>query len=537
MYCERALVSSFCKRFTTFLAVIFSALLFALTTSPQNAEAVDIPFLTWERGKEQLLILGGPTTSPDWQIQLVGENSPPINFKGRNSETKGFNIYSIFIPNNLPLGAYTIQSDRSTTNLDIIAAVQVKERTFYQIVQIPPDLKLLLILFAALSSLFSVVRSIKYQQIGFEVRQTVDSKNPLYRFRRKRQVSHGESFMRYLAMRDAEILHKTSRQLWSLLPWLSLLFGIFIALITQDNNFIPLLPFALVIAASAIGAVDATSGMATALGFAMIYIAFGNVNNLRTFLLLMAFTAIWYGPSLIAALISLTLPKDFRKRENGNRPLSHRVFTSFIGSIFSICLVVALMTLTDSLSVTITSTPMMRWPLAGGIGALIFIKYLAELGMKPRSLPGADTERYPLHQITLIRTVSPGAALTLAIAFFAIIYTWSNSFSTAAYGALLLAFPFFTLFLNFPEFSRIFLPKFRRNIIVETFILAATTLAIFYGTQNLPMESKEKAILFLVIGSIPLILHSVYSVLIASAERSLEKVNGESSQENKVLTS
>ena len=317
------------------LLAVVSASLFA---APARAQAVDIPFLTWERGKEQFVILGGPTTAANWQVQLVGEGLPPLNFKGRNSETQGFNIYSIFLPNDLPLGAYTIQSDRSTSGLDIIAAVRVNERTFYQIAQIPPDLKLLLVLFAILASAFSVIRSGKYRRIGFETRKAVESRNLLYRFRRKRQVSQGETLMRFLMMRDAEILHKVSTLIWSLLPWLSLVFGIFIALSTQDKHLIPLLPLALILAASAIGAVDATSGLATALGFALVYIAFGNVNNLRTFLLLIAFTAIWYAPALIAALISLTLPKDFSKGRENNSSVLSQTLANFIGSIFSILL-------------------------------------------------------------------------------------------------------------------------------------------------------------------------------------------------------
>ena len=133
--------------------------------------------------------------------------------------------------------------------------------------------------------------------------------------------------------------------------------------------------------------------------------------------------------------------------------------------------------------------------------------------------------------------MSPGFAFTLAAAFFAVIYVWSNSFSTSAYGAILLSFPFFTLFVIFPEFSRLPLPRFRRNIIFETLLLGATTLAIFYGTQNLAMESQQKAMLFLAAGSIPLILHSMYSVLIVSGEKTLqaqpkEKIQGE----EKVLT-
>ena len=500
-------------------SVVLLLALFAFGSAPTPANAIDVPFLTWERGKEQFVVLGGATTASNWTIRLMGQDVAPLKFTGRSSKTKGFNIYSVFLPNDLPLGAYTIQSDRTSAGLDIIAAVRVDERTFYQIAQIPPDLKLLMVLFAILASSFSVIRGRKYAELAYEMRKPIESKNFLYRFRRKRQVSNGETFMRYLIMRDSEVLHKVSSLIWSFLPWTALLFGVFIGLSTQDNYQIPQLPLVLILAAAAIGAIDATSGIAAALGYSMVYIAFGNVNNLRTFLLLVAYTAIWYGPSIFAAMYSLTVPKDFSKRGQTPPTVAHRLFGNLIGAIYGSLFVVAAIILTDSLSIKITSEPIMRWPLAGAIGAIIFIRHLADIALKQPEATEPNATAPTHHSITVVRVVSPGFAFTLTAAFFGIIYVWSSSMSMSAIGAVMMTFPFMTLFVIFPEFSRIRLPKFRRNILIETTLLAALTLGIFYGTQNLPMESQEKANLFLAIGAIPLILHSIYSVLIASGER------------------
>ncbi len=500
------------------VATVLLLAFFAFGLTPNPANAIDVPFLTWERGKEQFVILGGPTTGANWNIRLVGQDVAPLAFTGRSSETKGFNIYSVFLPNDLPLGAYTVQSDRSSVGLDIIAAVRVNERTFYQIAQIPPDLKLLLVLFAILASSFSVIRGRKYEELAFELRKPIESKNFLYNFRRKRQVSNGETFMRYLIMRDSEVLHKVSSLIWSILPWFSLLLGLFIGLSTQDLYEIPQLPLLLILTVAAIGAIDATSGIAAALGYSMVYIAFGNVNNLRTFLLLVVYTAIWYGPSIFAAMYSLTVPKDFAKRGKAIPSGAHRLIANLIAAIFAALFVVAAIILTDSLSIKVTSAPFMRWPLAATIAAIIFVKHLADIALKNPKSTDPESTTATHHTIKVVRVVSPGFAFTLMAAFFGIIYVWSNSLSMSATGAVLLTFPFMTLFLIFPEFSRIRLPRFERNILIETIFLAATTLGIFYGTQNLPMESQQKANLFLALGAIPLILHSLYSVLVASGE-------------------
>jgi hypothetical protein len=47
-------------------------------------------FLTWENGKQQAIILGGPSSSTDWQMALVGENTKPLVFKASVQEFAGF---------------------------------------------------------------------------------------------------------------------------------------------------------------------------------------------------------------------------------------------------------------------------------------------------------------------------------------------------------------------------------------------------------------------------------------------------------------
>ena len=62
-------------------AIRILTVLIALFLAAPSAKAADIPFLTWENGKQQSIILGGPSSSTNWQMSFVGENTKPLVFK------------------------------------------------------------------------------------------------------------------------------------------------------------------------------------------------------------------------------------------------------------------------------------------------------------------------------------------------------------------------------------------------------------------------------------------------------------------------
>ena len=77
---------------------------------PVSASALDIPLLTWERGKEQNLVLGGNVEN-EWKIELVNEaNEKVLDFKESEISANGFRVYSVSIPNDFPVGAYAVRA-------------------------------------------------------------------------------------------------------------------------------------------------------------------------------------------------------------------------------------------------------------------------------------------------------------------------------------------------------------------------------------------------------------------------------------------
>jgi len=80
------------KKFSfAILIAIFAAVM-------PSASAVDIPLLTWERGKQQNIILGGPSTGNGWKIFFVAEGQADRELSASLPNSAGFIVYSIDIP-------------------------------------------------------------------------------------------------------------------------------------------------------------------------------------------------------------------------------------------------------------------------------------------------------------------------------------------------------------------------------------------------------------------------------------------------------
>ena len=494
------------------------AVLLTLFIATPTASAADIPFLTWENGKQQAIVLGGPSSSTDWQMALVGENTKPLIFKASVRNSQGFYVFSIDLPVDLVPGAYRIETTGTDGAVSVVAGVQVKERANYTITEVPLDLRLLAILFAVLTALYTVVRSRKYS--GLEFHRDLKSKgdNFLYRFRNQRLASHGDSFLRYLALRDGEPLHKISGLIWSVLPWLAFPFGVYTAIAIQFDAAIPNGPIYLFFICAIIGAIDAAAGIALAFGLGLTHVALGNVTSLRTLLIAVAFTLAWYLPSLIGSMVHLTVEKDLVK-DPENKSFVSVIVSSLAAGILGSFAVVISVILTDSLVINRQSDPALRWPLAIVVGLVITLKFLLEHFLQAKREDGATHPQ----KLYLARVVSPGMAMTLLGSLFAVVYIWTQSYVAAAGAALVIAAPYFLLFLVFPRIAVPRLANGKRNMNAEALFIGLLTFAIYTAISFLPTTVIAKSQAFILLGLVPGLLHGIYSVVVASSEHVARK--------------
>ena len=478
---------------------------FFIATPAMAATTANVPFLTWENGKTQSIVLGGPGSNGAWKMELEGNGIQPLVFAQSIKSSSGTYTYSLDVPKDLTPGGYVVQAVESNGSKTVVAGVQIKERETYRIAEIPTDLRLLAIIFATLTAIFTVVRSRKYSQLTF-ARRTVESKFFLYNFRKTRLASEGNSLARYVALQSGEPLHRISPIAWSILPWLAIPLGIFTAIKIQFDAAIPNGPIALFFICAALGALDATTGIALALALGFMHVGLGNVTNVRSLVVAVTFTLAWYFPAMIASLVELTIKRDLKKLSEQSAALIAAVVASVAGGIS-----VAMSTiLTDSLVINRQASELLRWPLASVVALVLFIKFLVPIFFKSDDVQ--DENLY------LARVVSPGLATTLFLGTMLLVYVWTNEFSSALIGSLVIAAPYFLLFVVFPKLGKIIKSEVRRNILLEVLFIALLTWGIYMLIQQLPIAVVSKSRAFILLGLVPSLLHALYSVAVASSE-------------------
>jgi hypothetical protein len=486
--------------------LILIAALFFISPTANAATTLNVPLLTWEAGKQQVVVLGGPGSNGAWKMQFEGENIDPLEFKQTRRDGKGAYLYTLDLPKDLTPGAYVVQAVEEDGTKTIVAGIQVKIRETYRITQIPSDLKLLAMILVGLTAIFSVIRSRKYSNLVFARRAVPEKQNFFYKFRNQRLASEGDSLSRYLALRAGEPLHKLSPTLWAILPWLAIPLGVYTALQIQFDAAIPNGPIVLFFICAILGALDATTGIALSFTLGFMHVALGNVTNLRSLVVAIAFTLAWYFPAMLASLIRLTIGQDFQRLSAKANALVSSLIAALAGGT-----TVAMSTIiTDSLVINRQASDLLRWPLAGAVALTIFVKYLYETSK--------DKQEATEEKLFLARVISPGLATTLFFGNLLLVYVWTNQITATVIASLVMIAPYFMLFVIFPKLGRIRLDKAKRNLVLETLVVVGLTFIAYRVIQTLPQDVIIRSRDFILIGFVPGLLHAFYSVAIASAE-------------------
>jgi hypothetical protein len=247
-------------------------------------------------------------------------------------------------------------------------------------------------------------------------------------------------------------------------------------------------------------------------------VALGNVTSLRTLLIAVAFTLAWYLPSLIGSMVHLTVEKDLVK-DPENKSFVSVIVSSLAAGILGSFAVVISVILTDSLVINRQSDPALRWPLAIVVGLVITLKFLLEHFLQAKREDGATHPQ----KLYLARVVSPGMAMTLLGSLFAVVYIWTQSYVAAAGAALVIAAPYFLLFLVFPRIAVPRLANGKRNMNAEALFIGLLTFAIYTAISFLPTTVIAKSQAFILLGLVPGLLHGIYSVVVASSEHVARK--------------
>jgi hypothetical protein len=262
---------------------IFALAALLLVVSPITASAAEIPFLTWERGQLQEVVLGGQAASENWRVELQGNGISGLELKKSSLNPQGFAVYSLVIPEDTPLGGYSIVAIDNVNEFNVVAGVNLIGSTGYKITKKPLDLAQNIAIFVFLTSIISALRARKYSRVSFTSTQAGPEDSihfsavgasflkrigtAPYRIRVRAIDALPNSLLRFLLLRDGELVHRLSHNLYSWLPIAGFLAGLVAVNETERAGGIGSAGLAIFIAVAILGIFDAYSGFAALLGF------------------------------------------------------------------------------------------------------------------------------------------------------------------------------------------------------------------------------------------------------------------------------
>jgi hypothetical protein len=501
------------------LAALFLSFLFAF--APVSASAFDAPLLVWERGRVQEVVLGGGNFSNQWETTLQGNGIEPLRFRESGRNPAGFIVFSLYVPNDFPLGTYTVHISGEKYPDKIIAGVNMIASQKYKIIASPFDLSSLVTMFIFMTTTISVLRSRKYSELSLEstqnlprVEDPIDStersflqrliESP-YRIRVNAIVSLRESLFRFMLIREGELLHRISPSTYGVFPILGFIGGAIAGVETLRNEGIANTPLTIFIAIALISIVDGFSGIFAALGFWMVEAFTGNVSSLRDLLVMFAVGFAWVAPSLLGGVY---------------REMVAREFPRFISNVLAGLIGGLLFIFGHQLVNSVLTDPAPRRSI-NWISLIVISSSVAIRSFADNVIVGKAPELDSSHRqerIAIARVSSPQTAFILTAILFIFVYIWTGSATKAIIVALLFSLPYYLLFIRFTELAFLPFKSLPRNIIGESALVAVLALIIYRQISTQPLLNDQKSYLFLVYAAIPGIIHALYCAIYASLE-------------------
>ncbi|CAB4705142.1 MAG: hypothetical protein F2670_04995 [Actinobacteria bacterium] len=495
---------------------LFAAFLIAFAAiSITPASAADIPVLTWEKGKEHNIILGGNSQVKDWKIQLTSSNGETLDFKQSKLDPKGYVVFSIQIPDSFESGIYTVVTTGINMPEKIVAGVKIVNLSDYNLIQVPTKLILILLTLILLISTLSIMRMQKYERIEYLRAKPTENLSGIFNLFAKFRVAAVEelhkSLFKFQIVREGELLHKLSPNLWATLPIATIFLGAYIGLNGRLILGVSLIPFVLYAIAAIIGVIDPFSGFTAALGFAFAQSISGNVTSVRSVMSLIAVGIGWVAPGILSSLYQDILHKDnyfhFAKK------FVPDLVASAIGGL--IFLVAQLLTnsFVDQVAPIAVSTYLIPLILTVAIWARINLyRYL----VKDLHQTGKN---YQIRILVLPRVLSPR---TITFAFLYLggtVYVWTESLQFAMVSSILLTTPLALLMVRFESPVIKAFKSAQRYIVIEMVCIATAAFISFFYIQSLPLEVTAKGKLLILSTSFVLFFHGFFSSVFDSSAR------------------
>ena len=291
------------------------------------AQAVDTPELTWQRGRQQSITLGGNTADKLWQINLEA-NGKSLRFDQSSVSKNGFIVYTVEIPEDLAVGRYEVVVSGPATTTNTVAFVNISPTVSYDPLADPKKVGVIAVIAFTLLTFFTGNRSEDQQQeeesedqsalgsvdtaymgvgatkrgrgdlVGIGKSRFTQNLDLLRHLSIFNTASRSPLVMRVIA--DSSYLQAISGFFVLLLPIIGLALGVAIALST--NMSVSLIPtsLALTLAIVVLALLDAFAGFIAFIVYFLFAVAVGEITNFTDLQALLGMSLLWFTPALAA---------------------------------------------------------------------------------------------------------------------------------------------------------------------------------------------------------------------------------------------
>ena len=503
--------------------------LLAMLAIPYTAVAVDIPLLTWERGRQQQVVIAEGDLNRDWSVTLEGNGQVPLNFVGSTKDAKGFVVHSLSIPDDFPFGSYSIVTLQGGQDRKVIAGVRIVAAESRTAASNLFDLTAIVVIFILLTAITSVIRARKYSYIPFQSTQVLPRiTDPVfeddgnfwtrleaapYRIRVNWLTSFKPSLLRFLLIREGELTHRLNRNYYGVSPLLGLIAGSIAGVQINRDGGLAGTSTMLFLVLAIVAVIDAFAGIAMTLGFWAVLLFSGNVTSLRDILIALSIGIAWVGPSLYASLLRETIARDFSRdklvRSNSARAIA------ILGSALIGALVFYFGQLLLQSIIYVESPKLNVNLIHGGIFAFaLIVRGFADDAIMNRASSSESRDE----SFFIARVTSPSTALFVATSILIFNYAWTRSLTKAFFVSLIFTLPYLFSFIRFNKIEKLKIERLQRNILLESFILVAITFIIFRQLSISPLILDKRVELLLLFAGVAPAIHALLSTIYASNE-------------------
>jgi hypothetical protein len=519
------------KKLSALAAVLFIALV------PTYSAVADVPYLKWERGQVQQVVLGGVAAENNWKIQLQGNGIEPLDFKVSEKAEGNFVVYSLFIPVETPRGPYLVAAIKPDGTIKVVSTILLLGTDVYKVTAVPRDLSFIVGILVFITAVASTIRAKKYSQMSFRSTQPIPKQSPvfaqkkdkaplLWRIRnlayttRIKSISGFEtSLFKFLLIREGELIHRANRQVYAYLPLVAFLGGMIAANETEKAGGIAQASLAVFIAMALISITDAYSGVVATLGFWFAQLAFGNVSSFRDILLMFAVGIGWIGPIFGFAIFQSTVSRDFSRHTSESPTPIGSLAVLVAGPAFGASIFYFGHKLINSVLVAINAKREVSLLALGIIAAALLLRGLADGLIDNKKADKTEENAVQLESITIARVSSPQTFFGMAAGIFGFTFLWTTDAQSSAIVAGLFSAPFALLLIRFNKLAVPGMSRIPRNVLLEAAVVTGIAFYLFRDISSKPMLIDVMSRKFLILAGCPAIAHAIYSLVCDSSNR------------------